>query len=457
MDHRNFVETKAARSWKEWPISARLAILRQARRLIASRAEEFMAAVDLGDRRLATETVPLEILPLLDALRFLERRAAKILAARRLGRRGRPLWLFGAQAEIRRLPLGRVLILAPFNYPLLLPGVQIVQALAVGNIVLVKPSPGHAAPLKLLADCLAEAGLPAGALTLLDNIEAADAAIAAGIDQIVLTGSVATGRAVLHKAADAMIPAIVELSGNDAVFVLPNADLALTVAALAFGLRLNGGATCIAPRRVYALRAVMPALQQGLQQALQSLPPVGLPPAMAEQARRLLGPAAVQDGKMLPTVVLAEPNSGLLSEDIFFPVLSLIPVETMAQALALDAACPYRLGAAIFGPPVAAREFSRSITAGMVVINDLIAPTADPRLPFEGAGQSGFGPTRGAEGLLAMTRSQAITARAGKMRPHYRPVKARHTAFYLAFIRAFYRGRPADIGSFIREMLRFKP
>jgi acyl-CoA reductase-like NAD-dependent aldehyde dehydrogenase len=443
-------------AWANRPLAARLAVLRQARRLIANRAADFMVAVDLGDRRLAAETVPLEIVPLLDALKFLERQGRRILATRRLGRAGRPLWLFGAEAEIRRLPLGRVLILAPFNYPLLLPGVQIVQALAAGNAVLVKPAPGHERPMTLLAECLAEAGLPAGLLTILDSIEAADAALDEGVGKIVLTGSAATGRAVLAKAAARVIPAIVELSGNDAVFVLPGADLNLTAKALVFGLRLNGGATCIAPRRIYARRDVIANLHERLQVAIKSLPPVSLPPAVATQAVRMLGASAVQEGKMYPAVVLAEPGSGLLCEDIFFPVLSLVPVDTMDEALALDAACPYRLGAAIFGPAAAAGAFSQQVSAGMVVINDLIAPTADPRLPFEGAGQSGFGPTRGAEGLLAMTRPQAVTLRHGRLRFHYQPILPRHAGFYLAFVRAFYAGGMGNIGRFLGEMVRFR-
>ena len=436
MEKNNFVKI-----WATGPVQQRLAVLRGARRLIAARAGEFMAVVQLGDLRLPVETIPLEIVPLLDAIRFLERRAARLLVPQRLGWRGRPAWLWGAAAEIRRLPLGRILILAPFNYPLLLPGVQIMQALAAGNSVLVKPAPGQAPVLQLLADCLAAAGLPAGVLTILDGIEAADAALAAGVNKIVLTGSAATGRAVLAKAAARLVPAIVELSGNDAVFVLPGAELELTVKALVFGLRLNGGATCIAPRRVYALPNLLPVLHERLQAAVASLPPVTLSPGMAAQAGRLLEPGAVKNGQLGPTVVLAPPaDSGLLNEDIFFPVLSLVAVQNMEEALALDAACPYRLGAAIFGPVKEAAAFARQVTAGMVVINDLIAPTADPRLPFEGAGQSGFGPTRGAEGLLAMTRAQAVTQRRGRLRVHYQPVEARHARFYLAFVRVMYGG-----------------
>ncbi len=94
-------------------------------------------------------------------------------------------------------------------------------------------------------------------------------AIAAGVDKVFLTGSAATGTAVLHQLAPHLTPAVMELSGCDAVFVLPGADLDRTVAALAFGLRLNGSATCMAPRRLFLVGdhpELLPALLDQLQE-----------------------------------------------------------------------------------------------------------------------------------------------------------------------------------------------
>jgi acyl-CoA reductase-like NAD-dependent aldehyde dehydrogenase len=114
----------------------------------------------------------------------------------------------------------------------------------------------------------------------------------------------------------------------------------------------------------------------------------------------------------------ARPDLGLLREDVFAPVLSIVPVADEQAALAAAALSPYALGAAIFGPPEAARRLAGRIRAGSVVINDLIVPTADPRLPFGGRGESGFGVTRGAEGLLEMTVCKTVLLRRGRFRPH---------------------------------------
>jgi hypothetical protein len=111
----------------------------------------------------------------------------------------------------------------------------------------------------------------------------------------------------------------------------------------------------------------------------------------------------------------------LLKDDVFAPVLALVAVAGPDQALAFDAECPYALGASVFGPFAAARDFALRVGAGVVTINDLIVPTADPRLPFGGFGRSGFGRTRGAEGLLEMTAAKAVTAKRGGFRPHLDP------------------------------------
>jgi acyl-CoA reductase-like NAD-dependent aldehyde dehydrogenase len=171
----------AQAAWGQTPIGARLQIVRRVRHLIAAQAEVLVAAV--GDRygRTAADTLATEVIPLADACRFLEREAARLLRPRRLGRRGRPLWLAGAEAEIRREPLGVVLILAPGNYPLFLPGVQLLQALVAGNAVLLKPAPGCTAPLATLSALLEDAGLLAQLVQLLDeDVACARTAIAQG-------------------------------------------------------------------------------------------------------------------------------------------------------------------------------------------------------------------------------------------------------------------------------------
>jgi len=103
-------------------------------------------------------------------------------------------------------------------------------------------------------------------------------------------------------------------------------------------------------------------------------------------------------------------------------VASLVTVPDMDAAVRAANSCRFALGASVFGPPAVARSVGRRLRAGCVVVNDLIVPTADPRLPFGGAGASGFGATRGAEGLLEMTRAQAVVSRRRPVTLQYRPL-----------------------------------
>ena len=117
--------------------------------------------------------------------------------------RRRPLWLVGSKVELRREPRGVVLVIGPSNYPLLLPGVQVLQALVAGNAVLLKPGAGAGPAAQVVADQLAAAGLPDGLLQVLgEEVAQATSAMAHGVDLVLLTGSLATGRAVLEGLAD---------------------------------------------------------------------------------------------------------------------------------------------------------------------------------------------------------------------------------------------------------------
>ncbi|SMH32121.1 aldehyde dehydrogenase family protein [Azospirillum agricola] len=456
--------SSARAAWSGCGTTERLSIVRKIRHRIAADAEDLVRALATRPGRRAAESLSAEILPLAEACRFLEREAVRLLAPRRLGRRGRPVWLFGVAAEVRREPFGTVLIVGPSNYPLLLPGVQALQALAAGNAVLVKPAPGCSAPMDRLAGWLAEAGLPAGLFRVLDESpDAVTDAVAAGIDKLVLTGSAGTGRAVAERLADALVPSTMELSGNDPVFVLPGADAGLVARALAFGLRFNGSATCIAPRRVFVPREMAAGLEEALRGPVAAIPPTAVPAAVRRRlgglaraavadGARPLGPLPGEADPTMPPLILADarPDMALLREELFAPVLSLVPVRDLDEALEAAARSPYALGASVFGPEGAARALAGRLDAGAVTVNDLIVPTADPRLPFGGRRASGWGVTRGAEGLLEMTRVKTVSVRRGRSRPHFDPPRDGDAALMLAALRLLHGGGGARLGALRR-------
>jgi len=427
----------ARRSGTEWaaqPINARLSILRRFRHALPGHAERLVAAVESSRPRAPGETIAAEILPLAEAVRFLERNAARILAPRYEPSSFLPLWLARTELEIRREPCGAILIIGPSNYPFMLPGIQAVQALAAGNAVLVKPGVGGSPAMRLFAGLLAAAGLnPELCQVLPEDPESAKEAIATGVDKVILTGSAGTGRKVMEQLAASLTPSVMELSGCDAVFVLADADLDLVVRALAFGMRFNASATCIAPRRVFVHERIADNLTTRLAAAFQALSSCRPPPAWADRARRLIKDALargavclagnVEETESFSPMLLGsvKPEMSLVNEDITAPVLSVFTVADEEEALALSARCPYALGATVFGYESKAMELARRIEAGTVVVNDMIAPTADPRLPFGGRGRSGFGVTRGREGLLEMTTVKTICTRHGYWRRHLDP------------------------------------
>jgi acyl-CoA reductase-like NAD-dependent aldehyde dehydrogenase len=354
----------AQAEWAPLPLGERLRVVRGIRHGIAANAGSLARAAGGGVTRPEAEVLSSEVAPLADACRFLEHEARHLLSPRRLGSEGRPAWLSGVTAEVRREPLGIVLVIAPATYPLFLPGVQTLQALAAGNAVLWKPGPGGSAAAGAFATLAAAAGLPPGLLAILgEEPAAARQAISRGVDKVLLTGSAATGREVLADLAGRLVPATMELSGCDPLFVLPGADLDRVARAVRYGQTLHGGATCIAPRRILA------------------------PPELARDLEERLGPP---------------PGLGNVT---------ITAVATIDEALAEAARSPYALGASIFGPEPEAATLAPRVRAGVVVINDVIVPTAAPRLPFGGRGESGFGVTRGAEGLLELTAPKVIVTR----------------------------------------------
>ncbi|MCA9140126.1 MAG: aldehyde dehydrogenase family protein, partial [Planctomycetales bacterium] len=302
-----------------------------------------------------------------------------------------------------------------------------------------KPAVGTEEASSILCDCFYDAGVPGTHLELLDSsTSAATDAIDLGVDMVVLTGAAETGRKVLSSAAPRLSASIMELSGCDAVIVLPGADLERLTRAVQFGLEFNGSATCIGPRRLLVSQSQHGPVIAALKQRLADEVPVVVHPAARHSvsvhissalecgAIDVLGRFSLDQlrdqGIMYPTLLdRVTSEHSIASADVFAPVLSIITVTDIDHAVRLVNDCPYRLAASVFGPAQVAGHVAARLDVGTVTVNDLIAPTADPRLPFGGRGQSGFGVTRGPEGLLAMTAVKVVSTRRGSVVVHLRP------------------------------------
>jgi acyl-CoA reductase-like NAD-dependent aldehyde dehydrogenase len=459
------VVAAAQRRWAARPLVDRLQVVRSARRWMATHAAAFAEAISPALQRSGADTLATELLPLLDAMRFLERRAQTLLATQRLGRNGRPVWLMGVAAEVQRVPLGHVLVIGPANFPLFLPGTQAVQALVAGNAVTWKPGAGGCAVARLFAHGLREAGLPRGILCVTEeSVEAAQQALAQRPDKVVFTGSLESGSKVLRVLAETATPAVMELSGADAVVVLPSADLDLVAKAVAFGLRLNGAEVCMSPRRLIAPAETLKALLPLLEAELLNVPAVMLAANTAKKLAELVDEAvgegawmrgAMESQMQRPLLIEgARPEMRIAQADVFAPVLCLIEAPNVLVLPELVNACPYGLTAAVFGEAKAARALGDQMRVGTVLVNDLIAPTADPRVPFGGRGRSGFGATRGAEGLLEMTAPKTVLVRRKGVKQHYAEVGARDVPLFTALIAMLHGGSARERWRAVRALVR---
>ena len=448
--------SKVQRAWAERTVRERVKVLRAWRTCVVRRSEAFCTAIASTTRTPADVRVS-ELLPLLSACKFLEQNAERILKTRRLGWRGRPVWLTGVESSVERAPLGHVLVIGPSNYPLLLPGVQVLQALVAGNSVTWKPGAGGSKVAKLFAAELNDARMPRELLHVSDESpEAGKAAVAAGADKVFFTGSVCAGRAVMRQLAETGTPSVMELSGCSAVVVLPQADLQRVAAAVAFGVRLNGSATCMAPRRLIVLgttTARREALVWRLREEFSRVAGVvldaethGLLREMVAEAiaagALLIGEVAGRAGLPQAPMLLvhATPRMRIAQTDLMAPVLSVIDVKEEAGIAEVERACPFALTASIFGEESRARRLAAEMVVGTVVVNDVIVPTADPRLSFGGRRRSGFGVTRGAEGLLEMTAVRNLVVRHGDSRRHYEPTGEGHLRLFDGLIAATHGG-----------------
>lgn len=330
------------------------------------------------------------------------------------------------QALIKREPLGVVGAIVPWNYPLIIAAWKIGPALALGNSMVLKPAEQSSFASLLLVRLAHEAGLPPGVLNIVPGFgaEAGEALVSHNnVAAIAFTGSTATGRRIMAGAAASNLKRVaLELGGKSAQIVLDDcADLDAAASAIAWSIFYNAGQTCHAGSRVIAQRGVAAPLAEKVAAVAASLKrghpldpttQIGaLVDARQKQkvasyvalAREEGGAIAyggddadvVAGGQYFEPTILAKlpPHSRVLREEIFGPVVSIIEVNTPAQALAVAQDSEYGLAASIWTSDMnRAHHMSRALRAGTVWVNTY--DKSSMATPFGGFKQSGFGRDR---------------------------------------------------------------
>ena len=420
-------------NWADRPIRERLATVREFRHLLVDHADTLAEAVHADVGRRPGEVVATDLLPTAAAAKFLLTDAERILRPTEPGRR--PLWLWDCRDTIHRRPHGLVGLIGTWNYPVFLNAVPLLQAIVAGNGVLWKPSELSPRTAETIHDLLTRAGVPADLVTMLPATRDAGPRLAdADVDFVHFTGSDAVGRRLAARLGERLVPSVLELSGVDAVFVLPDADVNMAARAAWYGATLNSGQTCLAPRRVFVHRDRYAEFVETLRPLVAATDPATVRMAgQAEQFTRLVDDARTNGGEVVgrasesdaaltvpPTAILnATTSMAVCREATFSPLVAVLPFDTTDQALSMHDECGFGLAASVFtADPAKTDEWVGRLRVGSVVVNDVIVPTAGPATPFGGRRASGWGSTQGADGLLAMTVPQVVSVRRGTHRPH---------------------------------------
>ncbi|MCB5911214.1 aldehyde dehydrogenase family protein [Streptomyces pinistramenti] len=349
----------------------------------------------------------------------------------------------GKENRLYRLPVGVVGVISPFNFPLLLSMKSVAPAIALGNAVVLKPHQNT--PIcggGLVAKIFEEAGLPAGVLNVVvtDIAEIGDALIEHPVPRVIsFTGSEKVGRHVATVAAAHFKHAVLELGGNSALVVLDDADLDYAVDAAVFSRFVHQGQVCMAANRVLVDRAVEREFTEKFVAKVASLkvgdpvdPQTHIGPLInegqAEAVSAMVGRAVAEGATALvhgetrgtlvaPSVLGDVPqDSWILGQEIFGPVVLLVPFDGDEEAVRLTNATPYGLSGAVHTADIERGvRFAKRIETGMIHINDGTVHD-EPIVPFGGEKSSGVGRLNGDAVVEAFTTTKWISIQHGRSR-----------------------------------------
>jgi coniferyl-aldehyde dehydrogenase len=403
---------------------------------------------DFGQRP-AEETELLELFPSLSAIRHALRHGKRWMRPRRA-----PTGLAFLPGRNRLLPQPRgvVGIVVPWNYPLFLAVGPLVDALAAGNRAMVKMSEFTPHFSALFAEQVACCFADDEVAVITGDAAVAQAFTALPFDHLLFTGSTAVGHQVMRAAATHLTPITLELGGKSPALIGPGADFARAVERILVGKLVNAGQTCIAPDYVLLPRGRMDAFVAAARAVVARLYPdlarnrqyaslvstrhferiAGLRDEAAAAGARIepLGDAPADPGRRLfpPELLLDVPaDAAVMREEIFGPLLPLVPYDTLDQAIDCVNAKPHPLALYLFERDRASidRVLERT-RAGGVTLNDTLYHIAQHGLPFGGVGASGMGGYHGKAGFDTFSHLKPVFAQArwngaGLLRPPYGP------------------------------------
>lgn len=410
------------------PLAWRLGQLRALRRMLTERSAEFEDALLADLAKSPTESQIAELGFVVGEIDHTLKHLRRWLRPRRVSVPGA---LLPARASTMLEPVGVVLVIAPWNYPVQLLLAPLVGALAAGNTVVLKPSelaPATSAAMARLIPLYLD---PRAVAVVEGGVEDTTDLLAQRWDHIFYTGNGRVGRIVAAAAVENLTPVTLELGGKSPVYVDATVDIAAAARRIAWGKFMNAGQTCVAPDYVLAERSIVPRLADALRDAVRDL--YGDDPAQSPDYGRIVndrqferlagmlgsGTAAVGGGHdaetryLAPTVLTdVAPESPAMAEEIFGPILPILPVDGLDDAIRFIRAGDKPLALYVFTSSAATRRrILTETSSGAVGFGVPAAHLAVAGLPFGGVGESGAGAYHGERSLRIFSHEKAVLSK----------------------------------------------
>ena len=474
---------RAQSAWAALSFRERGRVIMRARAVVLEELEEIALLISRETGKPVTEAVSMELSPTLDLMQFFARRASRLLRPERvaIGQYA----LMGRTSKIIYKPLGVIGIISPWNFPWATPLGEVVMALMAGNGVVVKPSELSLLTGLKVAEVFERAGLPEGLLSIVAGDGKTGAALVeSGVDKIMFTGSVGTGKRVAEMAARRLIPVVLELGGKDPMIVLEDADIETAAHAAVWGAFANSGQACASVERCYVHTSVAPRfiervteLTRSLKQDVGTSDGADLGSMSSERQLEIVedhvldaiehGATALTGGHRAsqfsgpfyePTVLTEVDHSmKVMREETFGPVLPVMIFETEEEAVRLANDSCFGLTASVWTKNIRrGRRLAESLQAGTVMVNEVLYTHGIAQTPWGGVKESGLGRTHGRMGLLEMVQPQHVHVnRVSVLRDlwwfNYTP---RAAQLFRGFARRFATGNPLQTSVLLPAMIR---
>jgi acyl-CoA reductase-like NAD-dependent aldehyde dehydrogenase len=457
-------------AWEALGFEGRGRILRRMQKWVIDHQDEIIEVIRSETGKTYEDALIAEISYGAAAFGFWAKQAPEYLADEKV--KSSAVLVKGKKLLLRYRPLGLIGVIGPWNYPLTNSFGDCIPALAAGNSVILKPSEITPLTSMKLAEGLRECGIPEGVFQVATGTGPTGAALVDQVDMIMFTGSTATGKKVMAKAAETLTPVSLELGGKDPMIVLADADLDRAANSAVYWGMFNGGQTCISVERVYVEEPVYDAFVAKVTEKARALRQgTGGPgaadvgsmtfPPQVDLVERHVEDAKAKGAKVLvggsrgtksdpthpgywyePTILVdVDHTMSCMTEETFGPTLPIMKVRDEEEAIRLANDSPYGLAASVFGKDVKhAEAIARRVEAGAVCVNDALINYSALELPMGGAKASGLGSRHGAGGIRKYCQQQAIlvTRFAPKKDPHMYPYSARTTRLLAKFFKFLY-------------------